>query len=50
LKKLKNGRFGKNPCHEENCNCGNYVFMYRRPEEIGQYFLTRRKGGFGVLF
>merc|ERR1719266_387817 len=34
----------KNPCQEENCNCENYVFMYRRPEEIGQYFLTRRKG------
>jgi len=44
LKKLKNGRFGKNPCQEENCKCGNYVFMYRRPEEIGQYFMTRRKG------
>merc|ERR1711981_196068 len=44
LKILKNGRFGKNPCEEENCKCENYVYMFRRPEEIGQYFLTRRKG------
>jgi len=44
LKILKNGRFGKNPCEEEGCGCENYVYMFRRPEEIGQYFLTRRKG------
>jgi len=44
LKKLKNGRFGKNPCGEEGCKCENYLYMYRRPEEIGQYHLTRRKG------
>jgi len=44
LKKLKNGRFGKNPCTEEGCKCENFKFMFRRPEEIGQYFLTRRKG------
>jgi len=44
LKKLKNGRFGKNPCGEEGCKCENYLYMYRRPEEIGQYYLTRRKG------
>jgi len=44
LKVLKNGRFGKNPCEEEECKCENYRYMFRRPEEIGQYFLTRRKG------
>jgi len=44
LKVLKKGRFGKNPCEEEGCKCANYNYMFRRPEEIGQYFLTRRKG------
>jgi len=44
LKKLKNGRFGKNPCGEESCKCTNFRFMWRRPEEIGQNFLVRRKG------
>jgi len=44
LNKLKNGRFGSAPCGEEKCKCTNYVYMYRRPEEIGQPFLTRRKG------
>lgn len=44
LKKMKSGRFGKNPCQEEGCKCEHFKFMYRRPEEIGQYFLTRRKG------
>jgi len=44
LKILKNGRFGKNPCQEEGCKCENFVFMWRRPEEIGQNFLVRRKG------
>lgn len=44
LKILKNGRFGKNPCQEEGCKCANYNFMWRRPEEIGQNFLVRRKG------
>ena len=43
LKKLKNGRFGKNPCGED-CKCDNFRFMWRRPEEIGQNFLVRRKG------
>jgi len=42
LKVLKNGRFGKNPCAE--CKCENFRFMWRRPEEIGQNFLVRRKG------
>ena len=44
LKILKNGRFGKNPCTEEGCKCANFLFMWRRPEEIGQNFLVRRKG------
>ena len=44
LKILKNGRFGKNPCQEEGCKCENFRFMWRRPEEIGQNFLVRRKG------
>jgi len=44
LKTLKNGRVGKNPCTEEGCLCSNYIYMYRRPEEIGQYYMTRRKG------
>jgi len=44
LVKLKNGRFGKAPCTEEGCKCADYVYMFRRPEEIGQAFLTRRKG------
>jgi len=44
LKVMKNGRFGKNPCEENGCKCVNYKYMFRRPEEIGQYFLTRRKG------
>ena len=44
LKKLKNGRFGKNPCGGEDCKCDNFRFMWRRPEEIGQNFLVRRKG------
>ena len=49
LKVLKNGRFGKNPCEEEGCKCENYRYMFRRPEEIGQYFLTRRKGGHIII-
>jgi len=49
LKILKNGRFGKNPCEEEGCRCANYVYMFRRPEEIGQYFLTRRKDSMEIL-
>ena len=44
LKILKGGRFGKNPCGEEGCKCENFLFMFRRPEEIGQNFLVRRKG------
>ena len=44
LKVMKNGRFGKNPCEEEGCKCENFLFMWRRPEEIGQNFLVRRKG------
>lgn len=44
LKILKNGRFGKNPCEMEGCKCENFRFMYKRPEEIGQNFLVRRKG------
>ena len=28
----------------KGCPCSNYVYMYRRPEEIGQYYMTRRKG------
>jgi len=44
LQVKKGGRFGKNPCGEEGCKCEHYKYMYRRPEEIGQYFLTRRKG------
>jgi hypothetical protein len=46
---MKNGRFGKNPCEEEGCKCENYKYMFRRPEEIGQYFLTRRKGRVIIL-
>merc|ERR1711874_728710 len=39
-----NHLYGKHPCEEEGCKCENYKYMFRRPEEIGQYFLTRRKG------
>lgn len=28
----------------EGCKCENFRFMYKRPEEIGQNFLVRRKG------
>ena len=31
-------------CLLQGCKCDNYLYMYRRPEEIGQYYLTRRKG------
>ena len=28
---------------QEGCKCADYVYMFRRPEEIGQAFLTRRQ-------
>ena len=31
-------------CVIQGCKCENFLYMYRRPEEIGQYYLTRRKG------
>ena len=42
--KFLDGRFGKTACGEEGCKCEDFVYMFRRPEEIGQAFLTRRKG------
>jgi len=37
----KNGRL-KNNC--EKCKCAGFRFIPRRPEELGQWWLPRRKG------